>query len=233
MKSRLARTLQLGGAAGVTLALISTEARSWTSVSCKFMSELPGERSKSGSKAGSRKSRKPRGSRIIIIGLPWLSRLRFVPKLELAGSTPVARSNAWLEPWGTGFRSQASWKSERAWNPPSFACDRENTTADRRCQNRDFLYLRSGHFVGAVLEHGEVGELAGLDASRQVIDAEHVGGVDCDHPERLLDGHPLFGAKRWKLLEAARWRLRRARLDFSSIIPSMLFLYFEHPTLKM
>jgi hypothetical protein len=93
MKSRLAPTLQLGGAPGVTLALVSTEPRSWTSVSDKFLSNLPGERSKSGSEAGIRKSENPYSSRIFILGLPWLSLVGALPKLDVAGSAPVARSN--------------------------------------------------------------------------------------------------------------------------------------------
>ena len=85
MKSRLAPTLQLGGAPGVTLALISTEPRSWTSVSGKFLSSLPGERSKSGSEAGNRKSESPCRSRIFILGFPWLTVVGALPKLDLAG----------------------------------------------------------------------------------------------------------------------------------------------------
>jgi hypothetical protein len=57
----------------VTLALISTEPRSWTSVSGKFLSKLPGERSKSGSEAGIRKLENPYSSRIFILGFPWLT----------------------------------------------------------------------------------------------------------------------------------------------------------------
>jgi len=63
-----------------------------TSVSGKFLSKLPGERSKSGSKAGSRKLENPYSSRIFILGFPRLSRVGALPKLDVAGSTPVARS---------------------------------------------------------------------------------------------------------------------------------------------
>src|SRR4051794_26992138 len=41
------------------------------------------------------------------------------------------------------------------------------------------------------IEHGEVGELARLYASRLVVDAERVGGVDGDHAECLVHAHPL------------------------------------------
>jgi len=93
MKSRLALTLQRGGAPGVTLALISTEPRSWTSVSGKFLSKLPGERSKSGSEAGIRKLANPYSSRIFILGFPWLTLVGALPKLDVIGSIPIARSN--------------------------------------------------------------------------------------------------------------------------------------------
>jgi len=58
----------------------------------KFLSKLPGKERKSGSEAGTRKLGKPRGSRVFILGLPWLSRVGALPKLDVAGSTPVARS---------------------------------------------------------------------------------------------------------------------------------------------
>ncbi len=66
--------------------------RRWTSLSGKFLSKLPGKERKSGSEAGNRKSENPYRSRIFILGLPWLSRVGALPKLDVAGSTPVARS---------------------------------------------------------------------------------------------------------------------------------------------
>ncbi|HEX5433138.1 MAG TPA: hypothetical protein VFY05_02780, partial [Candidatus Angelobacter sp.] len=45
-----------------------------------------------GSEAGSRKSENPCRLRIFILGLPGLSRVGALPKLDGAGSTPVARS---------------------------------------------------------------------------------------------------------------------------------------------
>jgi len=57
---------------------------------------LPGKERKSGSEAGNRKSENPYSSRIFILGLPRLSRVGALPKLDVAGSTPVARSTKHL-----------------------------------------------------------------------------------------------------------------------------------------
>jgi hypothetical protein len=58
----------------------------------KFLSKLPGERSKSGAEAGNRKPENPCSSRIFILGVPWLTLVGALPKLDVAGSIPVARS---------------------------------------------------------------------------------------------------------------------------------------------
>jgi hypothetical protein len=58
----------------------------------KFLSKLPGKERKSGSEAGNRKLENPYRSRIFILRLPRLSRVGALPKLDVAGSTPVARS---------------------------------------------------------------------------------------------------------------------------------------------
>jgi hypothetical protein len=85
---------------------------SWTSVSGNFLTKLPGKERKSGSKAGSRKLENPCSSRIFVLGLPGITRVGALPKLDVAGSTPVARST--LSPVEmSGFRSFASGESPK------------------------------------------------------------------------------------------------------------------------
>jgi hypothetical protein len=71
---------------------LSNHMRFCGKISGKFLSKLPGERSKSGSKAGNRKLENPDSSRIFILGFPRLTLVGALPKLDVAGSTPVARS---------------------------------------------------------------------------------------------------------------------------------------------
>jgi hypothetical protein len=62
----------------------------------KFLTKLPGKERKSGSEAGNRKLENPYSSRIFILGFPWLARVGALPKLDVAGSSPVARSTTSL-----------------------------------------------------------------------------------------------------------------------------------------